>query len=191
MMNLAVHRLNEDVRAALTAHFLALPVTDRRLRFCTPLAPQAIAAYVDRIDFRRDAVFGVHDDRLALVGAAHVAFESDRAELGLSVLPAHRGRGLGDALVSRALTHARNRRIRALVLHFLLGNAPMMHIAHRFGMDIVTRDAEARARLMLPPASPASIAGEWVSDGFARCDRALRAMVAAWNRRKEILARIG
>jgi GNAT superfamily N-acetyltransferase len=186
-MNVAVQRVNEDMRAALTAHFLALPVTDRRLRFCTPLAPQVIAAYVDRIDFRRDAVFGVHDERLALVGAAHVAFEADRAELGLSVLPAHRGRGVGDALFSRALAHARNRRIPALVLHFLLGNAAMMHIARKFGMDIVARDGEARARLMLPPASPASIAGEWFTDGFARCDRALKALVAAWNRRKSTL----
>jgi len=53
-------RMNERVRAALVAHFLALPMKDRCLRFGRSLAPEVIAAYVDRIDFGHDAVFGVH-----------------------------------------------------------------------------------------------------------------------------------
>ena len=63
-MSVAIHRLGDGARATVTAHFLALPMKDRRLRFGTSLAPRVIAAYVDRIDFDRDAVFGVHDDRL-------------------------------------------------------------------------------------------------------------------------------
>lgn len=62
-MTVAVQRLNEGVRAALVAHFLALPMKNRCLRFATSLAPRVIAAYVNGIDFGRDAVFGVHDDQ--------------------------------------------------------------------------------------------------------------------------------
>ena len=181
MMTVAAQRLNADGRAMLLAHFLALPTKDRRLRFGTPLAPSAIAAYVDRIDFDHDAVFGVHDDRLALVAAAHVAFEDDVAELGLSVLPEHRGRGVGRALFERAMAHARNRSIRRFFMHFLAGNEPIMRMARRFGMDIVTRADEADAHLELPPASLASVAGELVTDSFALCSRTLKALVAAWK----------
>jgi GNAT superfamily N-acetyltransferase len=137
MMTVAVQRLNEGVRAALVAHFLALPMKNRCLRFATLLAPRVIAAYVDGIDFGRDAVFGVHDEQSALVGVAHVAFEDDLAELGLSVLPAHRSRGVGGALFNRAVAHVRDRCIPRLFMHCLSGNAPIMRIEQRFGMDIV------------------------------------------------------
>lgn len=183
-MIFAVHRLNEGIRATLVAHFLELPAKDRRLRFCSALGPAAIAAYVERIDFERDAVFGVHDDRRALVGVAHMAIEDDVAELALSVLPEHRGLGVGSALFRRAMTYARSRCIPRLFMHFLLGNAPIMRIARRFGMDIVAGADEADAHLRLPPTSLASIAGKRVTDAFARCDRALEALVTAWTQRR-------
>jgi GNAT superfamily N-acetyltransferase len=182
MMTIAIQRLNENVRATLTAHFLALPMRDRCLRFGTSLAADAIAAYVDRINFVRDAVFGIHDDRRVLIGAAHVAFDGDLAELGLSVLPAHRGCGLGGALFERAMAHARNRRIPRLIMHFLWGNAPIMRIARRFRMNIVADGCDAHAHLDLPPIPLVSRAAELATDTFGLYDRARNALVAAWRR---------
>jgi len=160
MMSFAIQRLNEGIRATLVAHFLALPMKDRCLRFGWSLPPAVIAAYVDGIDFVRGAVFGVHDDRLALVGVAHVAIEDDLAELALSVLPMHRGRGVGSALFKRAVAHARKRCIARLFMLFRLDNAPIMRIAQRFGMRVVAGGGEARAHLKLQPASLSSIAVE-------------------------------
>jgi GNAT superfamily N-acetyltransferase len=154
MMTFAIQRLNEGVRASLAAHFFALPMRDRCLRFGAALAPEIIAAYVAGIDFGRDAVLGLHDDRLALAGVAHVAFVDDLAEVGLSVLPTHRGRGVGSALFKRAVAHARSRRIPRLFMQFLSANAPIMHIAQRFGMDIVARGRDVGAYLKLQPAYP-------------------------------------
>ena len=185
MTTVAIQRLDEGVRTTLVGHFLALPVKDRRLRFGASLAPTVIAAYVDGIDFDHDAVFGVHDDRLALVGVAHLAFGDNRAEVGLSVLPAHRGLGVGGALFKRAVAHARSRCTPRLFMHFLSGNAPIMSIARRFGMDIVAgAGGGAEAELMLPPASPMAFAAEFVTDTFALYDRALKALVAAWKHRR-------
>ena len=150
---MVIQRLNDGVRAILTAHFLALPVKDRCLRFGTPLAPGVIAAYVDHIDFGRDAVFGVHDDQRALVGVAHVAFEDNLAEVGLSVLPMHRRRGLGGALFERAMAHARSRRVPRLVMRFLWGNAPILRIARKFRMSLIGHAGEVDACLDLPPAT--------------------------------------
>jgi RimJ/RimL family protein N-acetyltransferase len=111
-----------------------------------------------------------------------VAFGDDLAELGLSVLPAHRGRGIGGALFERAAAHARNRFIPRLFMHCLKENAPIMRLARRFSMDIVTDLGDADAHLALPPASPASITGELIRDRFALYDYALKAHVAGWKR---------
>ena len=73
-MTIAVQRIYEGARAGLATHFHALPPEDRRLRFGSSLSPEGVDAYVDGIDFDLDAVFAVHDDRLALIGVAHVAF---------------------------------------------------------------------------------------------------------------------
>jgi len=176
-----VQRLTEGARPALKAHFLALPAEDRRLRFGSSLSAESIAAYVDRIDFERGAAFGLYDDDLALIGAAHLAYGDDSAELGISVLPSARDRGVGGALFARAVEHARNRSISRLYMHCLAENAAIMHIARRNGMDIVTASGDADAHLELSPASYASITGEMLTDRLALCDYALKANAAAWR----------
>ena len=181
MSTLPVQRLDERARSALLAHFLALTPDDRRLRFGSSLSADAIGAYVDGIDFDRDAVFAVHDDTLALVGVAHLALGAEHAELGLSVLPAYRDRGVGSALFGRGAEHARNRFATTLFMHCLRENAAIVHIAQRAGMHIVTEAGDADAHVELPPASAGSIAEELVADRVALYDYALKAQVAAWR----------
>jgi GNAT superfamily N-acetyltransferase len=173
-----VQRLNQSARPALATHFAALSGDDRRLRFGTPLSAERIDAYVAEIDFGRDAVFGIFDDDLALVGVAHVAILDDAAELGISVLPDHRGRGAGRALFARAAEHARNRFVPRLFMHCLAENAAMMHIARTSGMEIVVEAGDADAQLALSPASAASVTGEYLIDRLALFDYALKAHVA-------------
>jgi len=173
-----VQRLTEGARPALAAHFLALSPEDRRLRFGASISEESIAAYTVQIDFGRDAVFGVFDDELALVGVAHLAFLDDAAELGISVLPEHRGRGAGRAQFARAAEHARNRFVPRLFMHCLAENAAMMHIARTSAMEIVVEAGDADAHLALSPASPASVTGEYLTDRLALFDYALKAHVA-------------
>ena len=176
-----VSRLNEGIRGNMTTHFLALSPDDRRLRFGTSLSIEAIAAYVDRIDFDRDAVFGVLDDALAIVGVAHVAFSDDCAEFGISVLPDHRGRGAGAALFARGVAHARNRSVPTVFMHCLAENTAIMRIARKSGMHIIAEAGDADAHLALAPASAASITGEYLTDQLALFDYALKSHVAAWR----------
>jgi GNAT superfamily N-acetyltransferase len=177
-----VQRVGSSVREAFRFHLAALPSADLRLRFGTPLTPAAIGAYVDRIDFALDAVFAVYDERLAIIGAAHVAFFEDAAELGVSVAPGHRGQGIGSALVVRASEHARNRRTMRLYMHCLAENAAMMSISRRAGMSIVISAGEADAHLALPPASPASVTREYFTDQLALIDFAQKSHVDALRR---------
>ena len=181
MPTLVVQRLDERARKALLEHFLALTPDDRRLRFGSSLSAEGIAEYVRRIDFDRDAAFGIHDDDLQLIGVAHLALLDEHAELGLSVLPGHRGRGVGSALFERGAAHARNRSVPRLFMHCLRENAAVVHIAQKFGMHIVAEAGDADAHLELPPASAGSIAGEFVTDRLALYDYALKAHVATWK----------
>lgn len=176
-----VQRLDARARSALCEHLLKLSTDDRRLRFGSSLSAAGIEAYVDRIDFERDAVFAVHDMSVILVGAVHLALPDDHAELGLSVLSGHRGRGVGSALFERAAAHARNRSVPRLYMHCLRENAAIVHIARKFGMHIVAEAGEADAHLELPPASLGSIAGEVVTDRLALYDYAVKSQVATWK----------
>ena len=103
--------LSENERPSLLTHFLALDRESRRLRFGGFSGDESLRAYVKQIDFTRDAVFGVLDADLSVIGVAHLARGAEYAELGISVLPSHRGQGIAAALLERAHTYARNRNI--------------------------------------------------------------------------------
>jgi GNAT superfamily N-acetyltransferase len=173
-MQIVTRELTRLERPKLAAHFLSLNAEDRRLRFGLPISDASVADYVERIDFARDAVFGVFDDELNLAGAAHLARAEDHAELGVSVLPSHRGRGIGAALLERAHTHARNWGIGTLFMHCLTENAAMMHLARKQGMRIAAASGEADAHLELAPASAASFAKALLAERVGLFDYALK-----------------
>jgi GNAT superfamily N-acetyltransferase len=173
-MDIHIRELSRLDQDSLERHFLALGAEDRRLRFGAPLKDDAVRAYVARIDFVRDAAFGVHDDALHLIGTAHLARRAAHAELGVSVLPAHRSRGIGGALLGRAHLRARNWGMRALFMHCLAENDAMVRLARRQGMQIALDAGEADAWLELPPPDASSHFGEVFAERVALFDYALK-----------------
>jgi GNAT superfamily N-acetyltransferase len=144
-------RLHEADRASLAAHFLALGEEDRRLRFGVNLPDVSLRAYVARLDFRSDRLFGVHDGNMELVAVAHAAPGEAGSELGLSVLPGWRGQGVGNALFRRAVSFLRKRGTQAVFVHCLAENAAMLHLARKNGMHVAFSGGEADAYLALQP----------------------------------------
>ncbi len=177
-----VKQLSSVDRPLLEGHFLALGPEDRRLRFGVPLGDEGVQAYVERINFGRDAVFGIIGDDMQLLGAAHLARGEGFAELGVSVLPAQRGSGIGGALLARAHTHTRNWGIRALFMHCLSENGAMMHLARMQKMEIVAESGEADAWLKLAPADAASRSGEASAQRVALLDHALKSRASTARR---------
>jgi RimJ/RimL family protein N-acetyltransferase len=165
-----VHRLSERHRSALKCHFVQLDVQDRQLRFGTPISDSGIDAYVDGLDFESSDVFAVFDDKLAIIGAMHIAYDEESAEMGLSVARNGRGQGIGNSLFERATVHLSNRYIRTVYMHCLRENDAIMHLAKKHGMRIVADGSEADAWLALPHASPGTVAAEWVAERFAMLD---------------------
>ena len=173
--------LSENERPSLLTHFLALDRESRRLRFGGAgfSSDEFLRAYVKQIDFTRDAVFGVLDADLSVIGVAHLARGAEYAELGISVLTSHRGQGIAAALLERAHTYARNRNISVLLMHCLAENAAMIHLANKQGMQVETGGPASSARVEIQPASLSTIASELLMQRVALFDFALRSNVLA------------
>jgi GNAT superfamily N-acetyltransferase len=169
-------------------HFLALNEQERYMRFGSVLPDELITKYVQKINFSRDAVFGVYDDDLNLVAVAHLAYlpkgaltwapsstaKERIAEFGVSVLASMRGRGIGSKLFERAAMHCRNNDVDTLYVHCLTSNEVMMHIARKAGMELHREHGEVDAYLRLPPADVGSVLQEAVDEQVATLDYTLK-----------------
>jgi RimJ/RimL family protein N-acetyltransferase len=188
-----VKELSERDRRRVLKHFLALDDSDRLLRFGTVLPDEQVHAYVNKIDFARDVVLGVHNRMFTLVAVGHLAFapkdaepmrskvtiKERIAEFGVSVSKSARGKGLGTRLFERAAIHCRNSDIDTLYMQCLSSNRTMMHIAKKAGMQIKREYGEADAYLHLPPASPGSVLQEALEEQLATIDYAYKANTRA------------
>ncbi len=179
-----ISSLRPDDRPDIIKHLLALPEGDRYLRFGFAASDQQIKRYVEEINFGRDHVYGIYDHQAQLVAVAHVAHMSEprqqpwsfglglsqRAEFGVSVLPAYRGKGYGGRLFNRAVTHARNQGISQFYIHVLSENKPMLRIAQKNGATLVNYGSEIEAHLLLPKADLDSRLSELMAEHFGNVD---------------------
>ena len=184
-----VKELGERDRRRVLRHLLALDSDDRLLRFGSMIPDEQITAYVAKIDFSRDIVFGVVNNVFQLVGMGHLAFASadgrksttkeQVAEFGVSVSKSARGQGVGTRLFQRAAIHCRNSDVDTLYMQCLTSNQTMMHIAKKAGMRIKREYGEADAHLELPPPSPGSVMAEALEEQFAAIDYTVKANARA------------
>ncbi len=168
-----VHVLGASDRDALHKHFAGLSPHDLRMRFGRSPDAAWRRLYVEGIDFGRDAVLGVREGA-ALVGVTHVALFEGAAELGLSVLPTHRRRGIASALFDRGVLHARNRGVVELFIHCLSENQAMRRIARKAGMRVLVEGVDADAWIELPPATAFTLGQELVARQLTLVDLALQ-----------------
>lgn len=158
-----IRDLHARHRHRILAHLLNLDERDRFLRFGHNATTEQIQQYVASIDFKRDEVFGVFDNKLHLVAVAHLAAMPGKGpagdgssrgramEFGVSVQASGRGRGLGTRLFLHAIMHARNQCASHLMIHALSDNGPMLQIAAKAGAVIERDGPDAEAWLKLPP----------------------------------------
>ncbi|WP_296945581.1 GNAT family N-acetyltransferase [uncultured Massilia sp.] len=188
-----VKALSKRDRRRVLRHFLALDKDDRLLRFGSMLPDEQVTAYVNKLDFAHDIVFGVYNTRFQLVGVGHLAFTSKEAhpdsihytdkekvaEFGVSVSKSARGQGVGTRLFERAAVHCRNVDVDTLYMQCLSSNRTMMHIAKKAGMEIHREYGEADAHLHLPPPSPSSVLAEALEEQMAKIDYTVKSNARA------------
>ncbi|MDZ7893468.1 MAG: GNAT family protein [Rhodoferax sp.] len=151
----SIRALGPNHRERLRKHLLALETADRFLRFGYVATDQQISAYVDRLDFINDAVFGVFNRRLHIVAMAHLAICNSPngppvGDFGVSVAPSLRGHGIGGRLYERAALHACNEGVEVLQIQALAENGAMLAIARKRGATVHRQGSESEAYLKLP-----------------------------------------
>jgi GNAT superfamily N-acetyltransferase len=176
-MAIFVKELSETDRSAMEVHFLALTSEDRRLRFGITRKDESIQDYVQKIDLKNDAVFGVVNPELELVGVAHLARAQGYCEFGVSVLDSHRNLGIGAALLQRAEIHSRNWGVTRLLMHCLAENRVILHLAQKHNMKIATSAGETDTSVQLDKSTLGSHLREIAQEQFALVDFALKSLL--------------
>jgi len=184
----AIRNLGPRHRNRILAHLLALNERDRLLRFGQAATDEQIGGYVDHTDFERDLLFGIFNRRLQLLAMTHLAFEPTGdhpvpvAEFGVSVLEHARGRGYGAQLFGHAVTHARNRGAKNLLIHVARENTAMLGIVRRAGASLQFDGADVTAELPLPAVTLVSQFEELVAQRAAEIDYRIKRHVLRLDR---------
>jgi len=181
-MEFLTRTLRRHERGDYARHLISLDAEDRRLRFGLARNDDSIREYVNGIDVSRDAILGITDDELDLVGAAHLAYGEGFVEVGVSVLRGHRGRGVGSALLARARLHARTRGVSELFTHCAADNTAMMQLARKHGMRAVVEAGDADAFLPVPAPDPAAFAAELLAERMGALDHAVKTQMLSARR---------
>jgi GNAT superfamily N-acetyltransferase len=105
----SIRRLDGRDIAGIEQHLLELDMVSRNRRFHCGFGDAAVKAYVRRLDISIDILFGAVEEasgRIVGLAEAHPASAQQTVEVGTSVLPTHRKRGLARELIRRAIAAA-------------------------------------------------------------------------------------
>jgi GNAT superfamily N-acetyltransferase len=136
-------------RLALESHFAALGIEDLRNRFCGSIRPEIVSQYIDQLSVTGVPTYGIFNPGHAIVAVCQLGQSERDLEVGLTVLPTYRRQGLARALLSRSASYARARGLKALVIHCLADNTPMLSLARRIGMRVENSHGEVDGCLTL------------------------------------------
>ena len=133
---------------ALVAHFLALGAEDRWMRFCATLNPEAIRRHVDGLWDRDGLVLAAYDGPLfagplhragSVRALAELMIDGEEAELGISVEPSMRRRGIGTYLLQTGAALLEPRGVKVIRATTMPDNGSFIGMAQALGGEIVHR----------------------------------------------------
>ena len=134
--------MHESDNAKLEYHFLTdILDHDRYLRFGYNASDEAVSQYlkISLLDFGKTTMWFVCEVDNRFVGTCHVSImPRDIAEMGFTVSPDYRNKGLGQELFHRGATWAMMKGAKTLYTQCLSENVVMQHIAKKNGMTVVT-----------------------------------------------------
>lgn len=150
----AIREIHPHDRDALRSFFLSLDQNDRYRRFGRAMADEAVAAYVDKLDFAESHILAAYDRRADMVGVLELAQLHDGGcEIAVVVGRGKRGSGIGKSLMDRALLKAKVLGCPRVVLLCQVDNQPMRRLARSAGLHSIQADGDVEGRLELSPAN--------------------------------------
>lgn len=158
-------------------HFLFdLTTEDRYLRFGYQSPDAAIESYIDStFGASNNRWFGIeHEGRIIATCHANFDPETEQTELGFTVSPEFRGRGLGDLLFKRGKTWANSKGSKSIFLHCLSENKVIQHIAMKNGMHVIPLSYGEKEAVLETDFSPWANYSDATLEGMAIFDSTIR-----------------
>jgi GNAT superfamily N-acetyltransferase len=151
---IVIRELHEPERRDVLAFFLALGEDDRYRRFGRAMADAGVRRYIETLDWDACVMLGAYDAGARLIGVLELAEVANAAcEIAVVVAATQRGRGIGKALMDRALLKAKVHGCDSVVLLCQVDNAPMRRLALSAGLTSTTEDGDVEGSLDLPHAA--------------------------------------
>ena len=137
-------------------HILSLPKNDKYLRFGYSVNDEYVASYVTKTlesntELQRNFWYGIFDQN-DLIASIHIAVGDDIAEFAFTTDMNYRGQKIGQLLFARGYQLVTEFQITRIYMCMLSQNKPMIHIAKKFGMSVMTQgiDSEASITIQYP-----------------------------------------
>lgn len=178
-----IRPVTPEDKPLLREGFSRLSEESRYRRFMRPVKElsEADLDYLTRIDYTTHMAWVAVDPKspehpgLGVARYIQFAHEPSVAEVAITVVDSHQGRGLGTILLSVITRSAVQHGIEAFVAHVLMHNTPMLRLFQELGGTVTLDDPGVVAvRMPLPhrvedlPRSPAGKVFREVARGFAR-----------------------
>jgi RimJ/RimL family protein N-acetyltransferase len=146
-----VRQINKSELEKYEAHLLRLENTAKFTRFLGHVGEESIHAYVEKISLGyKEAVIGLFNSDLEIVGSAHVMFlNGTTVEIALSLEKEYRGNRYGQRLFEKGVRWAKIRNAQKLYSTCFSHNSPMVALAKGNGMVLDIDGSESSAILDL------------------------------------------
>ncbi len=177
---MVIRELYEKESEKVQAFLLALSEQDRYLRFGRPMTDAALRQYGARIDWDESVLLGAFDKHAELVGILELADIGTLSEIAIAVAPAYRARGVGKALMDRALLKAKVHGRDKVVLLCQRSNEPMRRLARSAGLEASVEEGEISGSLELAEAGLAEITEDATRAAIGNATYATLLATRAW-----------
>lgn len=171
-MTHVIYRLPRSEFHRYKTHLLSLDEESRYMRFGFHIKNETITELVDswEKDFGNHKIFVIENDDLEVVGVAHISRVDDPVELAFSVLKEYQHRGMGDALMERAVEYCQNRGIKIGCMVCLNSNDKIKRLARKHDILVRTDNGDTVGEVSIPSLTPLSMWKEYVEDNMAKLD---------------------
>jgi GNAT superfamily N-acetyltransferase len=176
-----IRELYPHERALALELLLGMDAEDRHRRFGRAMSDEGIRAYVARMDWDETTVLGAFDAHARVIGILELTdLPHGSCEIAVVVAPAQRGRGVGLALMHRALLKARVHGRERVMLLCQADNEPMRRLARSAGLSARAADGEVEGRMDLSDARLADVAEDLTRDAMGNAAYASLLATRTW-----------
>ena len=153
-------------------HLLSLDSESRYMRFGFHINDDVINQLCDKWsqDTFNHKIFAIENDNMDVVAVAHVSLEGDTPELAFSVFKEYQHKGMGDALMKRAIEYCQNKGIKQGFMVCLPSNDKIKGLARKNNILVHTEDGDCEGDITIPAPTPVSVWHEYVTDNVAKLD---------------------